>query len=273
MAGQIVQPPAANDVRPGGLLAAATTPTDQLTRNVPVKYVGVPCGGGWKTYAVDCDASTAAQDHGYGDGTDEVTGHPFLIQVERSCSTFGWQVEDYETRVRAHLTQIESAAVAREFWTGELTKVAGWSDQVYLTDTANADDITPAGGAVSVNAGYARIQQALGEMLSGEPGAIHVSRRLLGYTNPAGMRREGNNILDLFDNRIVADSGYPDSGDATGVIYGTARPVVRRSAVEVTPGTLAEAVDRAHNTITYSANRLATVTAGCGVVAVRVTLS
>lgn len=139
------------------------------------------------------------------------------------------------------------------------------------------------GTAVASAEGVALLEDALAGALAGAPGAIHMTRRALtriAASSGGGLfRREGDLILTLTDTRVIADAGYPGtqpSGAAAAAgeawLYGTARPTVWRSDVDVTPADDAEALNRDLNTRTWRASRFALTLIPCGVYAVRVTL-
>lgn len=262
----------------GTLLAAAYTPQELLARNVEAGYRAAACGG-WRLLD---PCGTDQADHGFDDGSgDEVSAMPFTVQVEEECSSFGFPAAEYVARATARLASIESAAIAHEFWTGELAAAAGHAMNPRLEAGGAVTDHTPGAGAVSLLRGLAILEQALAEMLDGPPGAIHGSPETVTMLfHAAGLRREGNLILTALDSRVIGDAGYPGTSPAGAAaaageawLYATARPTVRRSAVVVTPGSLAEALDKQVNTVRYSAERDAVVHLACGVHAVRVTLT
>lgn len=139
------------------------------------------------------------------------------------------------------------------------------------------------GTAVASAEGVALLEDALAGALAGAPGCIHMTRRALTRIAAASggglFRREGDLILTLTDTRVVADAGYPGtqpSGAAAAAgeawLYGTARPTIWRSDVEVSLADDTQALNRDLNTLTYRANKLALTLLTCGVYAVRVTL-
>jgi hypothetical protein len=264
--------------RAGSLLAAADTPTARLDRILA--GVGHRAGActGWRLYDPCGEGGTV--DHGSDLEAETVQGQPFPIQVDDGDCELTIADSTEEPRVAAardRLLRIESAAIAREFWTGELATAAGWADNQRL---AAAGDVTvvSGAGAVSITAGLAALEQALGDALAGAPGALHMTRGTLVHvakTGPAP-RREGDLLLTLTDHRVIADAGYPgtnpdgddpDAGEAW--IYGTARPVVWRSDVFTTP----PALDRDVNRMRASAEEYALVNLTCGVFAARITLT
>jgi hypothetical protein len=271
-------PPARPVQGPGGLLAAADTPTARITRTFA--GVGFRAGActGWRVY--DPCGEGGEIDHSAAVEGETVEGQPFPIQVEDDCpSTFGpATVEERVTAARERLTRIESAAIAREFWTGELADAAGWADNARLA--ADTDVTVVAGGsaAVSITAGLAELDQALADAAAGAPGALHMTRQALVWVAKVGPapRREGNLLLTLTDHRVIADAGYPGtapdgSTPAAGEawIYATARPTVWRSDVFVTPPEM----DRDINSMRASAEEYALTTITCGVYAARITLA
>lgn len=282
---ELVTPPTLQQQTAGSLLAAATTPTQALQRAgfAGHGYQALACTG-WRVYDA-CTAQTV--DYAPDTRGPIVQGTPFAIQAEDDCTTMGGV--DTEARARQLLAQIESAAIAKEFWTGALATLAAatatdgtevdtaWKANPRLAATTATT--VSGGSAVSRKQGVALLEQALGDALAGAPGVIHMTRGALTHlAQPLQVRREGSNILTTLDTRIVADAGYtgtspagatPATGEAW--IYGTARPTIWRSEVEV-PGDVSERTDRATNRTKTRAERYALVTLTCGVFAARITL-
>lgn len=280
---EILAAPPLRTQRAGSLLVSAYTPPEELTRVVEHAYHGRACNG-WRLV----DPCAGASDvHGFsteGNGAT-FTGNPFEVQTEDVCSAMGVR-DDREQRARDRLAQVESAAIAHEFWTGDLATAAVGAGQAQYDDNArlqadpDVTDLNPA-GAVSPLAGLAMLEKAIGDMIAGAPGAIHGTREAVTWMAQLGdLRREADLILTTFDTRVIGDAGYPGSGpdgaDASAGeswIYGTALPTVLRGPINVIERTPAEALDRTVNTLTYHAERPALVLLECGVVAVRITLA
>jgi hypothetical protein len=289
---EIVEPAPLLQQQAGSLLAAANTPAQSLQRVgfLGHGYQALACTG-WLVYD-DCTAQTL--DVNSATRGPIVQGVPFMVQVEDECTLMNGV--DVEGRARALLTQVESAAIARELWTGGLATAAAaaaasgsdlqlaWQANARLASTGASGTVATsvvAGGttAVSRKAGLAAIEQAISDASAGAPGVIHMTRTTVTHlAQPAALRREGNTILTMLDSRVVADAGYPGTSPAGAApaageawIYGTARPTIRRSDVEVR-GLPGERVDRSNNRTKTRASRYVLTTFPCGVFAARITL-
>lgn len=109
----------------------------------------------------------------------------------------------------------------------------------------------------------AALQEHLAEVGCGRRGMIHATRNAVTLWHRYGLvRREGPMLLDLYDNVVVPGAGYDGSGPdgevataETTWVYATGLLEVRRGPVTVVPGELAEALDRATNTVEWRAWR------------------
>lgn len=274
-------PPAAPS-QAGSLLAAANTPTAQLERTLNGDGFWAPACTGWRLYAPCADSDDfddAVIDHGSTTKGSLIQGMPFPVQVFDDDCPNTFADRDPGTRVqdaRARLARVESAAIAHEFWTGELATAQSWDDNPRLV----SDDTTvvASGAALSVVGAIAALADALGAALAGAPGALHLTPGTLQYVDAAGitLTRQGFGIRTLTDHYVIADAGYagtdPDGdapADGEAWIYATARPTAYRSQVFTQPPVL----NRAVNTMLASAEEYALVTVSCGVYAARVTLT
>lgn len=284
---EIVAVPPPPRARAGTLLAAAYTPqgaSGQLVRDVLTGYRASACGG-WEL--ID-PCSTQHSDHGV-DGDPEgtvVSAMPFDVMVGETCSTFGLDPEILQQRAQDRLEIISSAAIAHELWTGEqATKSASgdpdadWSNNPRLAAGDDVTDLTPSGGSVEAKVGLAMLEDALADMLDGQPGVVHCTKGVATLLDfGGGLYRQGDLVLTILDTRIIADAGYPGTGPDGSTpdvgeswMYATAQPTVRRGPTYVEPTNLTEALDRAVNTVHYDAHQLAWAAFPCGVVAVRIT--
>jgi hypothetical protein len=285
---EILTPPASSVQAAASLLAAATTPTQVLTRaGFGAHGYQAPACSGWRLV----DTCTGVEDdHDAGTIGAQVAGVPYAIQVVDECTTLGTRADALAARARALLAQVESAAIAHEFWTGALAAAAitdapngsqveqDWQAVAHLASTA-AVDLTPGGGPPPLLAGIGLLEDALGDALAGAPATLHMRRSTLAHAMaPTGWRGEGSLILTPTGHRVVADAGYPGTGPngatpavGTAWIYGSARPTVYRSAAEIL-GDPGREMNRATNRLTTVAEKYALTVLQCGVIAVRVTL-
>jgi hypothetical protein len=271
----ITPPPVVLTVQAGRLLAAANTPTDTLSRDEQTGYEG-PVITGWSAYDPCADD---ADDGALGIetvGPEIISGMPFVVLgPDVECTTLNQRFEDLAPQARTALDAIESAAISRELWTGELrTASAGvdpaspWLENLVLAGTGTTD-LTPGGGAGSLLYSVGALEVAGGALLGAGVPVIHCARSAVPYLVAEDIvRREGDLLLTALDTRVVADAGYPGTSPAgaapaadTAWLYLTARPTVHRGPVMVDPTGVSQALDRDTNRITVHASRLVLVTA------------
>lgn len=211
-----------------------------------------------------------------------VTCIPVLIEVEDSCSTWGFQERDFKGRAQRLLQNATPQALEREFWTGTIAQAAGFPNN-YLANSASYTDLTPGSGPPSVARGQQILQDALASTGFGGQGMIHCQPQTA--PNLLNARRVGNLLLDIFDNIIVAGTGYngvaagvgtPASG--TAVMFATDLVMTRVEAEgTVIPDSFSEALDRGQggqpNKVTFRAMKFGMAYFDAAVhVACRVTL-
>lgn len=202
-----------------------------------------------------------------------VSGYPFEVVIEETCSAFGWQANDYEARVQRRLKALQSKIIEWEFWTGELAQADGLDPAVYQwlsqervaaaggVPAHGVVDLTPAGGAVDSKHALALLEKALGEGGTGT-GFIHTSRQMA-ILMPD--RWTDGPIITWPDSVVAVGSGYPGTGpdgttpDGEEWVYATNLCAIWLSRPKVYPETLEQAVNRKKNTITYRAERTAAV--------------
>lgn len=215
--------------------------------------------GGWVALAA-CSAEQV--DHLADGPTPVVEYEPWLLQVEHPCHTlFGYDSPAIDAELRRALDATESYAIARELWTGEVTRAveaAGDRDRRNLSLT-DGPTVLNGGTPVSAKRALGLIEQALGEALRGGRAMIHAARAV--RPQVPDLTREGNLLTTQVGNLVVSDAGYPDTpptgvDPAAGVgwLYGTGMVTVRRGAVRV-DGPEAEVVDTATNTVTRRVDR------------------
>lgn len=271
----VAQPPLVVQ-RQGTLITAAYTPPTELTRAVEHAYRGGACGLGWRVLD---PCGTQLVDRGYAtsDGT-LVQGDPVVAEAQETCTSFGYDEADRIQRARNRLAQVEGLAIAREFWTGELSVLAGFGNR-RLTEGGSVTDLNAA-GAVSPIAALALLEDGIASITGGAPGVIHGTRRAITHMiQPGEIEPSGDLLLTSFGTRVVGDPGYPGTSPTgtapaagTSWVYGTARPTILLGPVNVTPGDRAQALDKQLNTFTYFAERPFLTFLECGIVAVRVNL-
>lgn len=192
----------------------------------------------------------------------QVNHDPIAFYVDETCSAMGMHDDaTYRARVARHLEAAIPLALEREFWRGTIATANSLPNN-FLAKASTLTDVTPA-TAPTPQQGLAILEQVLGEAARGGRAMIHVPRGLLPTLGP---RREGNLLLSQVDTFVVAGAGYDGSGPdgsipATGGwLYGTDLVDVWLDAPQVVPDTVAAALDRSVNTISYVAERLAAAT-------------
>jgi hypothetical protein len=208
--------------------------------------------GGYNALAA-CSAEVV--EHPLTDPPAVVEYEPWLLQVEHPCrSMFGYDGPTVDAELRRALDATESYAIARELWTGEMTRAvqtAGDRDGRNLSLT-DGPEVLNGGTPVTPARALGLIEQALGDALRGGRAMIHTAREVLDYL--PNLTREGNLLTTRVGDLVVADAGYPGTppdgeaaADGVGWLIGTGMVAVRRGAVRV-DGPEAEVVDLTTNT-------------------------
>lgn len=207
-----------------------------------------------------------------------ITGYPFLLEAEETCPAFGFNDANYQQRATDALLRLQSKLLEWEFWTGEVATLMGldsetyqWLAQDWVAEAAGpplvpghgAIDITPGAGAVDPKHALALLEQALGEAGDGS-GFVHLTKQMAVLTPD---RWPEGPIVTWPDTYVAVGAGYPGTGPdgsdpATGEswIYATNLVDVHLGPPEIYPSMLGEALDRAKNTVSFRAQRMAAVT-------------
>lgn len=265
---------------PHSLVRSAVTTRDgdpNWTRGM--HYVPELCGG-YRAIS-DCTAEEVDHDAAAGPSTP-VLYRPWDLQVQDPCgSTFGYREEEVTDRLRRAADGIESYAIARELWTGELTQqetaaLGGDAESnLYLT---KAPTVLGA-GPVSPKRGLGMLEAAVGDAFSGQQAFIHVGREAQPHL--PDLLKTGQLLYTRIDNVVVADAGYtgePPDGTAAAAnvswLYATGPVIVRRSPLVVDPADGAQVIDVRTNTIRRTAaKRVAATFDDCAYFAVPITLT
>ena len=195
---------------------------------------------------------------------------PYVVLVEDSCSTFGFEARDFIGRATRLLDNATPNAMEDEFWTGTLTQAAGTGNN-YLTNASSVTDLTP-GTVPSITRAIQILEDALAGAGFGGQGMIHAMPQAI--PNFLGARRVGPQLLTVADNIVVPGSGYTGTGPVgnanatppTGQtwLYATDLVSVRIDKAQVFPDNFQEALDRGYsgqpNRITFRAERFAAAT-------------
>lgn len=220
------------------------------------------------------DVSSPGVDDSFGPGIVRVV--PVEVYVEDECSTMDFGTPDQDARARRAFVAAESRLIEAEFWLGTEAQSGNYPTP-YLTD-GTADNL----GAVAGFYALAELQQWAAESFDGRA-MIHATPRVVEfwYRN-AEVRREGNLLLDAFDNIVVPGAGYdgtgpngeaPVAGETEWAYVTPLVHILRESSIQILPGSTVEAVDRDVNLTTYRATRIvAAYHDGCGKAAVNINL-
>jgi hypothetical protein len=207
----------------------------------------------------------------------ELAFEPVQIVIADSCDSRGYSAANFGPRVRAAVEAGTSKAIEHDLWTG-----SGGAGGFYLRNPATLAGVVNAPVTVGQNpdtqlvspvdpdVALAALSQALSDCGVGAKGMIHLPVHL-GELVALHLNTEGQRLVTRTRGDIVVvGSGYDGTGPTghpqatpplgTAWAYATAGIFnLLLSETTVYPGTLAEALDRSTNTITYSAERFALV--------------
>jgi hypothetical protein len=243
------------------LLVAAPQLTDDIRWQGGIRWAPENNAGGG-IVALDCHGQTATL--AAGTNLTQAVADPFVVWAEDHCSTLGFQARDFVGRARRQLEATQSYRIAKELWSGAIAKGAADLDNHWLTEDP---EIVTSGTTYDPIPALAVADQALGEMLAGRRGMIHVSLDLLTQLHANfGLEKSGDLWITAAGTIVVADAGYPGTGPDAGAgtnqwIYATPMIGYRLSAIDIIPGDLdsarAQALDKGVNLLTFYAERLA----------------
>lgn len=179
--------------------------------NGPYGYESMSCGfdlilSDYCSNQADGIILSASDDRAY-------TGYPFGIVASYLCTSQGVSLDERKTRVLAMAEAGTQKALERELWTGAIALASGHLDSRYLA-SADATDITPAGGAISADRAVAALEWALGQCGAGG-GVIHATRdvaALLPHTIESG--EPDARLYTKLGTPIIPGSGYTGDGPA-----------------------------------------------------------
>lgn len=251
----------------------------QWQENIDHVFMGVQfepqsCEAAVITGALQCDdESPFGVPKDASAGVDLVLASPFAVYGSYECGAIGRPLSEAFERAGSHLELGKGRAIERAIQLGE----AGNEPSL----VGNANDITPAGGAVSLSAAIAQLEQYLRENYGGT-GVIHLSPHLATLAYAQGwVWVDGDVMRTILGTPIAVGGGYdesvgptespaesPGADDAwiyaTGAIYGW------QSEVGFLPDTPAGAMDRSFNNITVLAEQTFVIAWECVTVAIQV---
>jgi hypothetical protein len=248
-------PPAG--VPPHSLIRSALTNRDgdadgNWTRGLA--YVPETVGG----YRALSDCTAEEVDYGADAGVPAAVEYrPWDLQVQDPCaSVFGYDEQAVTDRLRRAADAVQSFAIARELWTGELSRAEAAArgnpddSNLYLTKDPTVVADTP----VSPRRGLGLLEQAAGEAFHGQQVFLHLSRAARPFFPE--LVKVGNLLFTNIDNVVVADAGYPGTppegaaaADGVAWVYCTGPVVVRRTPFVPDGADLAETLDVRTNTL------------------------
>lgn len=264
---------------PHSLIRAAVTNRDADEWERGLHYVPETCGG----YRALSDCTAEELDRGAEGGVaDAVIYRPWDLQVQDPCaSSFGYDEEAVTARLQRAADAVESYAIARELWTGDLsqqeaTALGGDAEpNLHLTLSPTVVSAQP----VSPKRALGLLQEAAGDAFHGQQVYLHVARAAEPFL--PDLTKVGNLLYTRLDNVVVADAGYPGTppqgtapADGVSWVYATGPVVVRHSPLLMDDRALASVIDTRTNTVRRTASkRVAATFDTCAYFAVPITLS
>lgn len=181
----------------------------------------------------------------------------FTAYVSETCTARGIGDDtEFQNRAVTALVALEAALVEKEFSEG-----IAMPSNPYLGDT-EADIIV--GSPLAPVEAMARLEKAIAA--TGKMGVIHADPgTTTAWAAAVVIEREGNQLRTIANGTpVVSGYGYVGMaplGQSTpvdadkGWAYATGPVQIRRSEIQMVPGSLKEALDRLSNTVTYRAER------------------
>lgn len=232
-------PPPAEPRRVGALLTAAVPGQTRGGTDWRKGVITWPeSAPGWDLVA-DCDP--AQVDYGLGDGAAPVGAVPFLIRTLTVCPKSA-DLTALRERADRQIRAVTSKAVARELWTGALSRDAPWSlpEVPFELGNPRPDAGTATAGpwlnphldAATLLAGpftlpaqaVAAAEAAASELIAGGgPVFLHVPQEWVLELGQFGIAPQGDLIRTPLGSVVVADPGYPGTDGPSGpeVVYAT----------------------------------------------------
>lgn len=246
------------------LIRAAVTTLDEPGWERGLTYAP-ESPGGYRAFAACTDEEY--EDLGADGPTPVVTYRPWDLQIVHPChSTFGLDEVQLAAELDRAVEAVESYAIARELWNGDLTRAAYDAGDVDAANLSLVDGptILNAGTPAAPKLALGLLQQAAGEALHGQQVYLHASRTLEPFL--PDLTRDGNLLTTRVGNLVVADAGYPgtppdgeDAAAGVGWLYATGPVVVRRSPLDRV-GVGQGAVDTRTNTLNLRGTKVVAAT-------------
>jgi len=250
-------------------------PADEARIFMGVQFEPLRCDAARLTSALQCfdDESPFGVPKETEAGVPLVVASPFAVYGEYECNPVGRPINEAYERARLHLERGRSRAMERAVQFGEAGNIP--------TLTADAIDITPGAGAVSLIDAIARIEQYLGANYGGT-GVIHMDRRIAAHAiTDYVLVNDGTNLRTHLGTLVAAGGGYTSSagpnespgespGDGQLWIYGTGAVYGWMGEVGFIPDTAGGAINRSNNTLAILAEQPIIIAWECLTVAVQI---
>jgi hypothetical protein len=210
---------------------------------------------------VFCPEGTAQpQFKAEGEGWDIPIFNAFQVYLPITCSSLsiGDDWAEYVRRATVAFNAKESHGVEKAFSQG----LGAISTQPYLAD-ANAV-VLNAGAATNQVRALNYLERAIGE--TGEGGVIHATPDVVSAWESTGftLDRVGTKLVTRGNGTpVVSGTGYLGAqpvghtapGTHTAWAFATGPVQLRRGDLDIVPGDISQALDRANNVVTYRAER------------------
>ncbi|MFZ3595042.1 cupin [Streptomyces sp. BH104] len=195
---------------------------------------------------------------------------PITLYAGTECSTIGWTYEEARRHAEATLAFGEQRGLESAFWRTTLT--------------ADAVDVTPEAGPVSLGEGVAALEGCLAATYGGV-GTLHVpagAAALLGCCNIASEDLASGSLRTLAGNCVIVGAGYSaentgpggtPAAPGTAWLYMTGPLSIRRGPAATIPDRVGPSVNTRTNDRRVLVERTYVVGTTCTVCAVNVTLS
>lgn len=192
---------------------------------------------------------------------------PISVYAGAECSTLGWSFAEARAHAEASLALGEQQAVEAGFWATRLT--------------ADAVDLTPVAGPLSIAQGVAVLEGCLAEQYGGV-GVLHVPAGAAALLGCCSLVREdpvSGALRTLAGNCVVIGAGYSamntgpggvPADPGTAWLYITGPVVVRRGPAETVPNGAGPSVNTRTNDRRVLVERTFVVATTCTVCAVQV---
>lgn len=197
-----------------GLVASAQRPTGDGRWVQGMSWVPERCGfttDGWSP----CETHRKA----IGAPPGIVDYMPPGFSVGERCTTLSERdIAEAEDRVRRQTEAATSYMVAQELWAGAISRryPATVNDAPYINPYLADGNATDIGGTYSTaRAALAALEAEALKVARGQRVFLHVSPEWVPHLGDS-VRRQGNLLLTNNDSVVVADGGYPGTGDVTG---------------------------------------------------------